>query len=181
MTPRVATNTLTPANTLERSRLELKHRTRGLDSYERHRRQLLLSGDPAWDLSPGAKAATSDEFLNLAAKVAKTSENASLSLDGDVPLVHLKDGNEAKALITGLSDTSAGSFITNKADAYAPQPKRRLRVLDLVRLGETDVDAVEFARQTTWTNTAAEVAEATSATTGTKPEATIASRRSPRP
>ena len=89
-------------------------------------------------------------------------------------LAQFKNGSEAKALITGLSDTSGGAFITNKADAYGPLPKRRLRVLDLVRLGETTVDAVEFARQTAWTNTAAEVAEATATNLGTKPEATIA-------
>jgi HK97 family phage major capsid protein len=170
----LSTNTLTEANTLERSRLELKHKTRGLDVHERARRSILLPGYPIRDLSPGAKAATSPEFLDLAIKVAKTSEKAQLSLDGDVPLAHLDNGNEAKALITGLSDTSAGSFVTNKSGDYVPQPRRRLRVLDLVRLGETDVDAVEFARQTSFTNVAVEVAEATSSTTGTKPEATVA-------
>jgi HK97 family phage major capsid protein len=39
---------------------------------------------------------------------------------------------------------------------------------------DTESDAIEYARQTAFTNTAAAVAEATSTTTGTKPEATLA-------
>ncbi len=54
------------------------------------------------------------------------------------------------------------------------QPRRRLQVLDLVRTGETTEDAVEYARQSTFTNAAEVVVEATATTTGTKPEATIA-------
>ena len=101
------------------------------------------------------------------------SANTRLPLDGDVSLSML-DGPEAKALIAAVSDTSAGAFITSMPGGYVPQPQRRLRILDLVRLFDTDVDAIEFARQTAFTNTAAAVAEATSTTTGTKPEATIA-------
>ena len=46
-------------------------------------------------------------------------------------------------------------------------------VLDLVRLGATDEAAVSYIRQTTYTSVAVEVAEASSTTTGTKPEATL--------
>jgi len=81
---------------------------------------------------------------------------------------------EVKTLITGLSDTSGGAFITNDRKPYVPQPRRSPRVFDLITIGETGVDAVEYARQTTFTNVAAETAEATATTTGTKPEATIA-------
>jgi len=81
---------------------------------------------------------------------------------------------EVKALITGVSDTSAGAFITNMRGAYVPQPRRTSRIVNLITMGETSVDAIEYARQTTFTNVAAEVAEATSTSTGTKPEATIA-------
>ena len=72
--------------------------------------------------------------MEMAAKVAKTSENTQLGLAGDVTLVQFNDGNEAKALITGLSDTSGGAFVTNQSVDYVPQPRRRLRVLDLVRV-----------------------------------------------
>jgi HK97 family phage major capsid protein len=81
---------------------------------------------------------------------------------------------EAKALITGVSDTSAGAFITNDRQAFVAQPRRQARVVDLVTMGETSVDAIEYARQTAFTNVAVETAEATATTTGTKPEATIA-------
>jgi len=81
---------------------------------------------------------------------------------------------EVKALITGGSDTSAGAFITADRQAYVPQPRRRRSVLDLITIGQTDSDLIEYARQTTYTNAAAEVAEATAVDTGTKPEATIA-------
>jgi hypothetical protein len=73
---------------------------------------------------------------------------------------------EAKALITGLSDTSAGAHITTQSVDYVPQPRRQLRVLDLVKASTTTLDVVEFARQTASTNAAAEVAEAISTTTG---------------
>jgi HK97 family phage major capsid protein len=82
--------------------------------------------------------------------------------------------DEVKTLITGLSDTSAGAFIINQRAAYVEQPKRPPTVLNLLTMGETTVDAIEYARQTTFTSVAAEVAEATSVTTGTKPEATVA-------
>jgi HK97 family phage major capsid protein len=81
---------------------------------------------------------------------------------------------EVKALITGVSDTSAGAFITNQRESYVAQPRRMSRIMNLITMGETSVDAIEYARQTTFTNVAVEVAEATSTTTGTKPEATIA-------
>lgn len=82
--------------------------------------------------------------------------------------------SEVKALITGVSDTSAGAFITNQREGYVAQPRRMSRIVNLITMGETSVDAIEYARQTTFTNVAVEVAEATSTTTGTKPEATIA-------
>lgn len=82
--------------------------------------------------------------------------------------------DEVKTLITGVSDTSAGAFITNQRLGYVPQPRRTSRIVNLITMGETSVDAIEYARQTTFTNVAVETAEATSTTTGTKPEATIA-------
>lgn len=81
---------------------------------------------------------------------------------------------ELKALITGLSDTSAGAFVDYERVGYVPAPRRQRRILDLVTTGQTMSDQVKFARQTTFTNVAAEVAEATTTSTGTKPEATIA-------
>lgn len=84
------------------------------------------------------------------------------------------DIEEAKALVTGLSDTSGGAFITNQRVGYVPQPRRAARIADLITVGQTNVDAIEYARQTTFTNVAVETAEATTIAHGTKPEATIA-------
>lgn len=88
------------------------------------------------------------------------------------PAVHLK------TLLTGASSTSAGALVDNDfrglldMDAY----KRPLTIRDLITNGETDSDTVEFARQTTVTNAAAPVAEATatSGSSGTKPESAMA-------
>jgi HK97 family phage major capsid protein len=90
--------------------------------------------------------------------------------------VHIGEASrdEFKALITGLSDTSGGAMIDADRVGYVPQPRRPRSILDLITVGTTDSDAVEYARQTAFTNAAAEVAEATSAADGAKPEATIA-------
>ena len=104
----------------------------------------------------------------------QSNANPNVPLSEDVLLAQMNSGADVKALITAVSDTSGGAFITSQPGGYIPQPQRRLRILDLARLYETDVDAIEYARQTTFTNSAAAVAEATSTTTGTKPEATLA-------
>jgi HK97 family phage major capsid protein len=119
--------------------------------------------------SLGERAADSPEYKRLIESGALSSDRASFAAklaDMDVA--------EVKTLITGLSDTSGGAFITNDRKPYVQQPRRPVSVLDLITIGETGVDAVEYARQTTFTNVAAETAEATATTTGTKPEATIA-------
>lgn len=168
----MSTNRLTESNTLERARLELKSQTKGLDSWERTRRNLLLSGRPAEDLSLGAKAATSKGFMGLAVKAHKTSENAQLSLSKDVLLAQA-NGAETKTLIRQASLTSAGAFETpDESGEYAPA-RRPLELLDVVRLGQTEEASVAYMRQTTYTPVAVETAEATSTTTGTKPEATL--------
>lgn len=70
-----------------------------------------------------------------------------------------------KALVTGLSDTSAGAFIQN--DPLGLQVglstfQRPLTIRDLVTNGTTTSDMIEYVRVTSITNNAAPVAEATS-------------------
>lgn len=84
------------------------------------------------------------------------------------------DAGETKTLIRSNVSTSAGAFLSSEPAAPAPVPARPLRVLDLVREGEMSSDSITFARQDPYTPVAAAVAEATSVTTGTKPEATVA-------
>jgi hypothetical protein len=119
--------------------------------------------------SLGQRALESPEYKGLLDSGVLTSDKRSFT----ATLAEMTMG-EVKALITGVSDTSAGAFITNQRVGYVAQPRRMSRITDLITMGETSVDAIEYARQTTFTNVAAETAEATSTTTGTKPEATIA-------
>lgn len=84
---------------------------------------------------------------------------------------------DSKALVTGSSSTSAGAAVRN--DFYAPTTdlvgERELTVRDLVTVGSTVSDTVEYVRVTSKTNAAAPVAEATTGdpgaitTTGTSP------------
>jgi hypothetical protein len=162
---------LTQELTLERAQLEIKKESGGLSRDESFRLKTLQVDQPApsYRLSLGARSATSIGFKRLASK----SLSPGTRLLEDVDLVTATAG-QTKALVTGVSDTSAGAHITNDRAPVVMQPRRRLQVLDLVRVGETNEDAVEYARQSTFTNAADVVVEATSTTTGTKPEATIA-------
>jgi HK97 family phage major capsid protein len=78
------------------------------------------------------------------------------------------------AILTAGSSTSAGAFIVPEQKGYVPLPTRPTTILDLITIGTTESDSVEFVRQTGFTNNATPVAEATSATTGTKPESGLA-------
>jgi HK97 family phage major capsid protein len=71
---------------------------------------------------------------------------------------------DGKALVTGASDTSGGAFIT--PTQYGPVTDlvgaRELTLRDLITVGATDSDTVEYVRITGRTNNAAPVPEATS-------------------
>lgn len=85
---------------------------------------------------------------------------------------------ESKALITGLSSTSAGAFVVNDRLNIVDQGTfyKPLVMRDIITIGETDSDTVEYVRQGTHTNNAAAVAEATATAgaSGTKPESAMA-------
>jgi HK97 family phage major capsid protein len=134
------------------------------------RYKLLGSGrpTPSHKLSLGGRAATSLAFRKLAGK--GLSENVSL----DEPVrLNSVGGDEFKTLLRAGSATSVGAFQSiNPGLEYQPV-RRPLELLDLVRLGSTSEAVVPYMRQTTYTSVAVEVSEATSTTTGTKPEATL--------
>ena len=68
-----------------------------------------------------------------------------------------------KSLFTGLSSTSAGAFVVNeRTDIVEMLGRKPLTVRDLVSKRRTTSDAVEYVRQSSHTNNAAVVAEATS-------------------
>lgn len=73
---------------------------------------------------------------------------------------------DSKALITGVSDTSAGALVV--PDNLGLQVglagfQRELTVKDLITVGQTDTDQIDYVRVTAVTNNAAPVAEATGA------------------
>lgn len=75
-----------------------------------------------------------------------------------------------KALITGASSTSAGAFVVNEQSGIVEMLGRKpLTVRDLVSVRRTSSDAVEYVEQTSHTNAAAPVAEATSSAAPTAP------------
>lgn len=75
-----------------------------------------------------------------------------------------------KALVTGVSDTSGGAFVTPDRQADLELLGRRpLTIRDLVSKRQTTSDTVEFVQQTTQTTAAAMVPEATTAAAPTAP------------
>jgi HK97 family phage major capsid protein len=79
-----------------------------------------------------------------------------------------------KALVTGVSDTSAGALVRTDYAPLVAYPFRELTVRDLVTMGTTGTDLIEYPRVTGYTNNAAPVAEATDVNTGAKPESDMA-------
>jgi HK97 family phage major capsid protein len=79
---------------------------------------------------------------------------------------------DLKDLITGASSTSAGAFVQNDRFPTVTDlvGERELTVRDLVTIGSTTSDTVEYVRVTSKTNNAAPTAEATSAAGPTAPE-----------
>lgn len=75
-----------------------------------------------------------------------------------------------KGLFVGGTDTSAGAFVVNEQTGIVEMLGRRpLTIRDLVSVRRTNSDAVEYVEQTSHTNNAAPVAEATSSAAPTAP------------
>jgi HK97 family phage major capsid protein len=158
MTPRVATKT----SWSEFSAREVAEKSREVD---RERVERLAAAT-----SLGDRVVRSAEFKQLWRNAPRTDHGPVTNRD--VFVAQLEAG-ETKALIRSGVSTSAGAFLTSEQGTPAPVPARPLRVLDLVREGTMATDSITFARQDTYSPAVTgAVAEATSTTTGTKPEAT---------
>jgi HK97 family phage major capsid protein len=80
-----------------------------------------------------------------------------------------------KDLVTGGSATSAGALIVNDFQPELLSVGRRpLNIRDVITVGQTNSDMVEYVRVTSETNNAAPVAEATTVADGAKPESALA-------
>lgn len=76
----------------------------------------------------------------------------------------------AKSLFTGGSETSAGSFVNpDITDIIEMLGRRELVLRDLISVRTTGSDLIQYVRQTSHTNAAAPVAEATSSALPTAP------------
>lgn len=150
--------------------MEIKQDAGALSDSERWRLKVLKQDDPlpSHRLSLGGRMATALEFKRLAAR----PPHENVAVDEPVALGSVS-GDETKTLLRAGSATSVGAFQSLDPSREYQPVRRPLDVLDLVRLGSTTEGAVPYMRQTTYTSAAVEVAEATSTTTGTKPEATL--------
>lgn len=80
------------------------------------------------------------------------------------------DPVRVKGLFTGASSTSAGAFVVNeRTDIVEPLGRKELKIRDLVSVRSTTSDVVEYVAQTSHTNAAAVVAEASSSAAPTAP------------
>lgn len=91
------------------------------------------------------------------------------------PEIALHSLFDADAFKTVISSANAGALVRpDRTGILDPGPFRRpLAVRDLISLSETESDVVEFVRVLAETNAAAPTAEATSASTGLKPESAM--------
>lgn len=87
---------------------------------------------------------------------------------------------EAKDLVTGVSATSAGALVRRDYAPLVDFPFQPLTIRDVVTVGRTGSDLIEFPRVTGYTSNAAPVAEATTTPTsfqqagnGLKPQSSL--------
>lgn len=151
-------------------------------------RRPLTIGDtllPGTRRNAGQIALASEGYQRLKARNAFTQEGRK-SIDevliahgGEAGREHLLQalqtgGPVMASLVTGADDASGGALVVPQRlpGITVPLRTRPLRLVDLITVGTTDSDAVDYVEMTGFTNNAAETAEATAAsgTSGTKPE-----------
>lgn len=122
--------------------------------------------------TPGDRLVKSDAYKELveSGELERTTRGSFKWSGGEIA-----SRDEFKTLITGLSRTSSGAFIVpDRQPGVVSLLLRPLVVRQLVTVGDTDVDTVEWVKENSFTNAAAETAEATAtAVGGTKPESGI--------
>lgn len=121
------------------------------------------------DFSAGEVAMSNKSFKDWCNMADKTSGRV-----GDSPVVEFPDYN-VKSLITGTSATSAGAFVNYEHRPMTEQGLffRELGILDLIPTIPISTPLIDYVEELTYTNAAAAVIEATSTSTGTKPESAM--------
>lgn len=148
------------------------------------------SGLPAGDdkSERAARIATlatlaADRFVNSPNYKALLASGALSQVDAQIPAVGsvevltraellsvLRGGGPQATTITGGSATSGGPFVQNDVQpGYVEYLRKERRLMDVITVGETDSDTVEYIEQSAVTNQATGVAE-----NAASPEATYA-------
>lgn len=112
------------------------------------------------------------DFMQKAAPNGLLSEKIRITS----PQVQFKSlqGLEQKALVTGAAVGSGGALVwPDILPGVVPLPWRPLVMRDIITVGTTASDTIEYAREVSRTNAAAPVAEATTTSNGTKPESAL--------
>lgn len=128
-------------------------------------------------VSLGEKFTNSAEYQNLINIGIPSNKQARIPSMAGVKVGGLRELGLYADLVTGASSTSGGAFVVNdRTDLYNVLGRRELTIRDLITVRRTTSDTVEFVRQTSRTNNAAAVAEATAASgaSGAKPESAMA-------
>jgi HK97 family phage major capsid protein len=146
-----------------------------------------VSGRPTSDGQPsaptadnrsiGEQFAESDEWINFRKSVAPNGFSEKTRI-GTSPAVQFRGllRPSQRTLVTGVGATSGGALVFPDVQpgVYPQGLQRPLVVRDIITVGSTTSDTVEYVRMTAQTNAAAPVAEATSTSDGTKPESALA-------
>lgn len=128
----------------------------------------------------GQQFAESKEWQEFFSRVAPNGNFSDKREFGTSPAVSFGSllARPRATLVTGASDTSAGAFVVNDVypGLYPQGLQRPLTIRDIVTVGTTNGDTVEYVKMTSQTNAAAPTAEATATagSSGTKPESALA-------
>jgi HK97 family phage major capsid protein len=114
-----------------------------------------------------------EQVLSVARKVLDSEQYAALKASGALDNRDVMFGStgaikalsraELKTLITSAAGSAGDLVVNDRKDIITLTPKANLSVLDVVTVGSTDSDTVEWIQETTYTNAAAETAEDTAA------------------
>ncbi|WP_448417726.1 phage major capsid protein [Mycolicibacterium sp. XJ1819] len=115
--------------------------------------------------SLGLQVVESPEFKSM---LQPFTHNGEISIPKGTHITSAPIG--IKGLFVGGTDTSAGAFVVNEQTGIVEMLGRKeLTVRDLISVRRTGSDTVEYVEQTSHTNAAAVVAEATSSAAPTAP------------
>lgn len=125
--------------------------------------------------SLGARFINDPAFKAWHASMTPHGQPISDNVSVKSPVMSFDNPALGAALVTGGSDTSAGAMLQPfRLPGVTPTERDEIGILDLITRIPIDTDSFEFVRVTGETNNAAPVAEATSTTTGAKPESAVA-------